>query len=588
MSSSLSRSHSKRSLHRKRPSLSDYQTKAITKHYQLNHQILAAFESNYEQKTYHVAYALGLQFVETALLEIPKHGYFYSKRHERERMQSALDAVRVTQLLQEMEEKDALAGGSTEKHNNRVQQLSSLALQQVQEASNDQYVSSYESHRAETEAELRKLPDDELVLCEPLLTCGEGISGLVFSQPMEHSEPPVATVRLDEDSEEYYDTMAYSSEFQQVEEPPMRRSQTLPAKALAPPNDSWTSQMSPPPLFRSGVSAFSSGFETDHQQPQTSSLSRVVSTEDQLERALYLSGLEVSLPEGQTPPFARHHRHHPEDSDRLTLATLCDLFREDFHALCSSGRVRISYADTYQGRLPESTNGCTVIAPLLCIHHLLDNQIPDPGLADVSVAQVIDQETPVVLKQLRKELGLSEQAFLIPSDAHDYLIENGQLSQRQFVNVLGGNILDEGHLTAFVNALRDTDNCGKLAATLFIHEHVIAILQVRRGKGKLWYDIIDSLPLKETMMRKEETDEEFHRRLGLMYTHEERENAFLPMSSRIRCLDTEALLAVLKWYACSKFTDENASYIDQYEWDEASCDFDPRVFQAFIWSAAPS
>jgi hypothetical protein len=34
----------------------------------------------------------------------------------------------------------------------------------------------------------------------------------------------------------------------------------------------------------------------------------------------------------------------------------------------------------------------------------------------------------------------------------------------------------------------------------------------------------------------------------------------------IRCCDGDALGAVLKWYACSKF-----------------CNIDPRVFQVFFW-----
>jgi hypothetical protein len=55
-------------------------------------------------------------------------------------------------------------------------------------------------------------------------------------------------------------------------------------------------------------------------------------------------------------------------------------------------------------------------------------------------------------------------------------------------------------------------------------------------------------------------------------------------AARIRCLDDEALKATLRWYACSVFTPENAAYIDTYQWDEKLSDFDPRVFQAFIWT----
>lgn len=55
---------------------------------------------------------------------------------------------------------------------------------------------------------------------------------------------------------------------------------------------------------------------------------------------------------------------------------------------------------------------------------------------------------------------------------------------------------------------------------------------------------------------------------------------------RIRCMDIESLKATILWYACSVFTPGNRAYIDTYEWDEKLSDFDPRVFQAFIWTEA--
>jgi hypothetical protein len=155
-----------RNFHRRRPSLSSHQTTDISKHYAINNQILAAFDNslnNSQQHTgtnhehanpnnaspnYQVAYAMGLQFVETALLEIPKHGYYYSTRHETARMQSALEAVRVTQLLVDIQEQaDAeidSAGTNTNTGNNmasreRVQKLADLAMEQVEQASHDQY-----------------------------------------------------------------------------------------------------------------------------------------------------------------------------------------------------------------------------------------------------------------------------------------------------------------------------------------------------------------------------------------------------------------------------------------------------------------
>jgi hypothetical protein len=55
---------------------------------------------------------------------------------------------------------------------------------------------------------------------------------------------------------------------------------------------------------------------------------------------------------------------------------------------------------------------------------------------------------------------------------------------------------------------------------------------------------------------------------------------------RMRCLDAESLRIALQWYACSVFSVEDATYIDTYQWDDNLADFDPRVFQAFVWSEA--
>jgi hypothetical protein len=293
-----------------------------------------------------------------------------------------------------------------------------------------------------------------------------------------------------------------------------------------------------------------------------------------------------------------------------------------------------------------------VIAPVLCMHHLLndddidmeihvdngggnssnnDSDIvrsnghghghtlrPDPGLPDVTILHVIDAETPAILSELRQQLRLSPAAFLIPSDVHDYLIGNGQLAQEQFVTVTGGNILDDAHLQSFVDILactktsgkgsdkdsadsstsesKDADNTNKidprrkLAATLFFHEHVVAILKMRRDDDTVWYDVIDSLPSRETLARPDESEHNFRKRLSLnQFSQNDSstiDDAFIPKTARIRCLNAEALKACLRWYACSKFGEENVSYIDMYAWDDSQSDFDPRVFQAFVWGDA--
>ena len=576
-------------------------------------------------------------------------------------MQSALDAVRVAQLLKELESTVEIASHPSARQ--RVDRLYQLAMEQVEQASNDQHQASssvgndrYETQRKETERELRALQSDsEWVVCEPLLACSESISSVLC---------PIPPVTNDDEESNFLSPVRSPPPLHRdnaihtgihsvrpphiaipspIPEPPLplqvsstfgtSRSRTAPAWA---PED-WTGSASgvassdndnddslsllhgddsmrtlnPPNMTRQSHSATSfphgedsmrtlyppnlirpsHSTSSDHGVVQPTEPPHRASTEEQLQKALFLSGLEVSNRDlGISTHEVEYEHKHRHSSQRLELATLSTLYHEDFELLLKSGQIRISYADTFQGRVPESTNGCTVIAPLLSIHHLLEipAHLPDTGLTDVTIRQVIDLETPSILTQLRKELGLAPAAFLIPSDAHDFLIENGQLSQDQFVTVSGGNILDDGHLRSIVSSLSDSEKkYRKLAATLFFHEHVVAILRVQRGEGTCWYDVIDSLPTKRTMMRPNESIEDFHRRMGLELTEEEMDDRFLPMASRIRCLDEDALLTCLRWYACSKFDEENISYVDQYAWDENDCDFDPRVFQAFIWSEAP-
>jgi hypothetical protein len=323
-----------------------------------------------------------------------------------------------------------------------------------------------------------------------------------------------------------------------------------------------------------------------------------------------------------------------QTSTGVSIDILRGCFREDFDALRNSGRIGISSIPTYQGRVVGSTNGCTVIAPLMCIHHFHNDEqdpktakpknddfVPDPELSDQIIVEVIDEETPNILPAVRKNLGLQHDAFLIPSDAHESLMEQQYLCPVQFLTVCGGNILEESHLNSFLDHLSKVGP-KKIAATLFFHEHVVAILQLRRSSSTVWFDIIDSLPHRATLKYMGGEDEQVAS-LGSGGSVSGSQQVFsgskvsgntssgilsdddwadvdasemqqllvdsIPSpqnAARIRCLDRDALKATLRWYACSVFTPENSSYIDNYEWNENLPDFDPRVFQAFIWQEA--
>ncbi|GKY98084.1 hypothetical protein MPSEU_000766300 [Mayamaea pseudoterrestris] len=709
------------------PSWSSYQTTPITKLYELNQRVLVAFDSSLavlikqqsqqqsHQTHLHQTLAMGLQFVETAIVELPKHGYYLSKRHERDRMQSCLEAVRVTRCLQQdvltQLEQQANEAPTESLHNlmKHVQKLSDLALWRVQEASQDQAavasakVPATSTTSQDSKGNKSNVPagdtnasasaSSSILSCEPLsnwdwVTWCQELPDVLQCPPTMAPPPasaaaagssdtssttspalfgtrPVKQSSLLDDSEyvvvernindaassgvpqDNHDASSIleSVSIKQAQVTAMRRNRSRQQQqqqqqqqqdheviqpAVSQSTSTSSSSVAAVKPVSSETSSTAGSVSTmrtryyrapQHQQQQQSTVSQAKGMEERrrLEQALYLSGWDatsttsmdasasrieprkaiprtknVALPTKQHKPapdgdIALDREPSPTSaSSALPFETLAKFYHEDFDQLRSSGHVRISFANTYQGRIPGSTNGCTVIAPLLCIHHLLDHQVPDPGLPDAVIQHVIDDETPAILSQLRNQLGLSEHAFLIPSDAHEYLIENGQLSQDQFFDVIGGNVLDDDHLLKFVTTVQTASN-HKVAACLFFHEHVITILKLQRDDNRrntsYWYDVIDGLPLKETLGRIGQSDDSLLGALTLTESESMLSHAFLPKTARIRCLTAEALTACLRWYACSKFTPENVNYIDQYAWSDNSCDFDPRVFQGFVWGS---
>jgi hypothetical protein len=662
------------------PSWSTYQTTPIPRLYAFNAQVLTAFDHAMHAKQYTEAYTLGMQFVETALLQLPKHGYYYSRRHERERMESSRSAVRVTRQLQDVlqvlqqqqqeesshtieraqrrkyisgradveetrqvavnEEESRFAQQLEQTHQLQQQilnELADLALDQEQEASQAQY----ESRRAKAEAKW------SLASCEPwLFLCSDFSLHEVFCPVKEQ-----AAKMMEHDDKESSSKFVITNAEQESTSSRTRRRPEEPVLYGRPPSnrssllgsDSFNLQYEEP--FYS--------LDKDDEVSLSAEDAKQMENKILLEKALFLSGWGVTASEDAVHTAeenavhtaeedawleVRHHPHHHHLRDdvairdkppsieekqqthvitaipplplksapSLQFETLANCYHEDFDQMRSSGDIRISFANTYQGRIPGSTNGCTVIAPLLCIHHLLDDVVPDPGLPDSVIEQVIDEETPVILGQLREQLGLPAQAFLIPSDAHEYLITNGQLAQEQFLDVTGGNLLDDTHLLRFIRQLenptqhRSSSVDGgassmtnkiyrKVAACFFFHEHVVTILKLQRhdkNNKTCWYDVIDGLPLKQTLARVGQSTDSFTGLLSMTESETTLSEAFLPRTARIRCLSAEALTVFLRWYACSKFSHDNIKYIDQYAWNDNSCDFDPRVFQGFIWCSS--
>lgn len=506
-----------------------HQATDITKHYALNHQILSAFESFYLQKRYEIAYAMGMQFVETALVELPKHGYYFSSRHRDERRQHNLDAERVCQLLNDVVGEEAAA------EKKRLDKLAQLARERASQ---------------------RDSPSDQPVVYEDLpwidFFCGsESITEMLFRPPPETNaalSPLPVPIQFSQRPK--------SRIIPDIMEPPEARMDDSSFREEK-------NEITPISVQLNRDDAISRQESTDFWYDDYLSASE----SSELERALFLSGVDVA-PTARVSTSFEQERPSTRKSTEVDVVSLRECYREDFDQLQMQGRVTVSCIPTYQGRLEGSINGCTLIAPLVCIHHF--HQSDENGLPDSIIEHIIDVETSELLPQVRSKLGLTKDALIIPSDVHDFLMDRGLLHQQQFVTVCGGNILDEPHLNEFVNAI--VHNTGrKTAATIFFHEHVVAILKIDRGDGEVCFELIDSLPFQDTVNG--------NGGFG-------RDDDYIPLTARMRSMDEEALRAILRWYACSKFNEQDRAYVDMYDFDPRLSDFDPRVFQAFVWSEA--
>jgi hypothetical protein len=257
------------------------------------------------------------------------------------------------------------------------------------------------------------------------------------------------------------------------------------------------------------------------------------------------------------PPAVPQRLPPARQQKRATMREVQERCRQEYLWLLKARKIVVSAIDTYQGRVSDSTNGCTVISALIAAHHL---ELPrgQQVISDGAVVQIIDRQAGPILREIRRKLGLGGAALIIPSDVHDHLVDKKILHQDKFAGAAGGNIMDENHYGEFLKLLAAGDD-GKAssyraAATLFFREHVISIVKHFVGSTAV-YDLIDSMP-----------------------------SAGLMSASRTRCQDLASLEVLLKWYASRKFSDQHCTYIDRNQWEDDLADVDPRVFQGFVWS----
>lgn len=239
--------------------------------------------------------------------------------------------------------------------------------------------------------------------------------------------------------------------------------------------------------------------------------------------------------------------------ERVPFRMIRQKATERFNELRAANRIQVFRLSTYQGRYSHSTNGCAVISPLVVSHHLQSRS----AVSDQEIVDVIDRECGPLLREVRGKLGLGGEALIIPSDVHDYLVDKKLLHQEAFVGATGGNIMDTDHLAEFVRLVdsgeKNSHSRKRTGAALFFREHVVSIVKVPLSGGKWSYDMIDSLPGSNGM------------------------------ATRTRCFDLPAFEAYVRYYASAKFSESNREYIDNNDWNDMMADFDPRVFQGFVW-----
>jgi len=90
----------------------------------------------------------------------------------------------------------------------------------------------------------------------------------------------------------------------------------------------------------------------------------------------------------------------------------------------------------------------------------------------------------MLLPMIRESIGMPQDSFLIPADAHEFLLHQPYMVPEQFLSLCSGNILEEDH-HACCHGTIDVSKNGttqQILGCLFFHEHVITILQLRREK----------------------------------------------------------------------------------------------------------
>ena len=549
----------------------------ITRYYDAADKVLGAFEEAYTTDDLDSAFVFGKRYCTFVIEAIPKHNYYLSAIYTDLRKKHTNDAQVVLNFLEQI--KDKMDVEEREKYKRRLELARIEAQRREAERKRQEQIMKQQEAAKYQELLKRAEKQKQGGVSSTTPTNGEGVQESAMSKLqmlMKQSSsasitPPPAPPANDKrpsgryflsDTDEDEDEVSPRSNGGKVEIgqplppplPPPTDNTHLRSNGSLPPAMSPPTAEDAPPSYEFATTTTSSRrnpFLGPSNAPYA--VPPPIQTWGEPRPPNY-----SSLPD---PPSKRYPSqskpHHPPPAPKkkkIPVRQLRDNARRQYHHLMDEGRIEIRPVDTYQGRYSQSTNGCTVISPLVVAHHLATSS--GVVLPDREIKHVIDTECGPLLREIRGKLGLENHSLIIPSDVHDHLVDKNILKQDYFVGATGGNIISDEHMGEFIKLFQEKRKAG---AALFFREHVVSIIKIPvGGNGRAFYDLVDSMP----------------------GTKDARGN---PCASRTRCKDEEALDVLLTWYATKKFSESNCSYIDNNDWNEMMADLDPRVFQAFVW-----
>uniref|UniRef100_A0A7S4VZU4 USP8 dimerisation domain-containing protein n=1 Tax=Ditylum brightwellii TaxID=49249 RepID=A0A7S4VZU4_9STRA len=563
--------------------------RAIESYYGIANKVLVAFESCYESNELDNAYLYGRRFAKFSMEALPSHDYYNSAKTELKalRIKNVKDVegvmIKLEKVVDCMDAEEELK----------------LKLQREEAQRRREEAAAAQSRREEAAA--ASLNDVEMSAMQKLemLRAPSGFNHSASRKSLGPPPPlpsPLSSIPLPPILPPPLPPPLPLPSLPSLPSPP-----SLPSAPSAPYDEEGDSAPPPPPPSYSDVMDAST--YTPPPPPSTSATPKPRRPKQPPKLSIHMNGVgDSALPSLYNLSFGSHklqpdspmnayssaatapqlpiqqfdQQYVPEvRKEIVNVRTLQVRLLDQFDSLRRAKKIEMFPLNTYQGRLKspssDSTNGCTVISPLVAAHHLSS---PGSGIPDMTIESIIDNIAPPILSSVRSKLGLRQDALIVPSDVHDYLVDCKILHQNKFVGVCGGNILDDAHLNELLNMLQSgkclppnapaipTTN-EKVAAALFFHEHVISILKLTLSTRECWYDVVDSLPTRTSGASASQC------------------------CSRTRCKDRTSLELYLKKYACSKFSDSNFTYMERNGWDDGMCDFDPRVFQAFVWANPP-